>query len=792
MFLKSVELFGFKSFADRSRIEFTDGISALLGPNGCGKSNVVDAIKWVLGEQGAKSLRADKMEDVIFNGTETRKPLNVAEVALTLANEEGRLSYDEPEVVVKRRLYRSGESEYLINNKPVLLRELREVFYDTGIGKSAYSIMEQGRIDQVLSSKPEERRLIFEEAAGITKFKIQRQEAERKLAAVEEDMRQIGVIIDEVKRSYDSLKAQSEKTLRYRELADVGRALEIDIQLLRLKDFLEAKAGKEKSLEERTKRRDAIKEEIDGINGLLQENLDVVNSMESELVEKQKKIYGIGVEKQSLENESRMLAEQLSDFEARIVADEAREKSLQEKIAGVVLEAGQRKKSLEEARAGLLEIGKNIGEFEESVRSAEGHIRENEASIRSREAEIHHLEEEDETLRGELRGLTDTIVEELDQRLKDSGYSSRERARTEAELDALIESLRIQLDGGVKLLEDALRVGGAGASGGSGGGVKALEAVLEACRELFTKIAGLGQKFGEYKRLSPSFIDEFLAPEGIITQKRGIDNRIQENLGKIRENRNTIRSLREENAALSLKIDEYRKTLEELRLGRERIKTTIAGEEENIVRLEREEEAQRRMLTETAQDIARLRERIGEAGQRQAEMKEKKRAFEEAEKLTRKELAKLEASISLRNQEQLAKEKKRQAQMEELAKTQLALDKLQIDLTEINTDIRNVYDNFRERHSRELADFENRIYEITTPVKDLRDSLMGLREELKKLGQPNWAAPEEFSEVKKRYEFQCGQLEDVKKSREDLERVAVQLRSASEEMFLSNYKKIRT
>ncbi len=172
MFLKSIELFGFKSFADRTKIEFSSGIAALLGPNGCGKSNIVDAIKWVLGEQATKSLRADKMEDIIFNGTESRKALNVAEVSLIISNDNELLPIGMPELSIKRRLFRSGESQYFINESPVKLKELRELFFDTGIGKSTYSIMEQGRIDRILSVKPEDRRFIFEEASGITKYRI--------------------------------------------------------------------------------------------------------------------------------------------------------------------------------------------------------------------------------------------------------------------------------------------------------------------------------------------------------------------------------------------------------------------------------------------------------------------------------------------------------------------------------------------------------------------------------------------------------------------------------------------
>ncbi|MEJ2663572.1 MAG: AAA family ATPase [Spirochaetia bacterium] len=158
MILKSIELFGFKSFANKTKIEFKDGISSILGPNGCGKSNILDAIKWVIGEQAPKNLRATRMEDVIFNGTEQKKALNVAEVTLVLSNTNNLFPVEMSEISIKRRLFRSGESEYLINNTPVKLKDVRELFFDTGIGKSAYSIMEQGKIDQILSNKPEERK----------------------------------------------------------------------------------------------------------------------------------------------------------------------------------------------------------------------------------------------------------------------------------------------------------------------------------------------------------------------------------------------------------------------------------------------------------------------------------------------------------------------------------------------------------------------------------------------------------------------------------------------------------
>ena len=200
MFLKSLDIFGFKSFADRTHIDFSDGITALLGPNGCGKSNVVDAIKWVLAENKAKNLRAEKKEDVIFNGTERRAPLNVAEVTLTMSNENGLLPLEESEIAIKRRLYRSGENEYFINNRPVGARDVVKLFMDTGVGKSAYSVMEQGKIDQILSSRPEDRRYLFEEAAGISRSKAECAIAERELEQTRQNMQQIEVAMAYIQR----------------------------------------------------------------------------------------------------------------------------------------------------------------------------------------------------------------------------------------------------------------------------------------------------------------------------------------------------------------------------------------------------------------------------------------------------------------------------------------------------------------------------------------------------------------------------------------------------------------
>src|SRR6516162_7345476 len=226
MHLKSLELFGFKSFADKTVLNFHEGITAIVGPNGCGKSNVLDAVRWVLGEQSAKALRGGEMADVIFNGSDTRKPLGFGEVSLTLTDCTAALGVDWHEVRVTRRIYRDGNSEYFLNKTPCRLRDIHNLFADTGVGRAAYSIMEQGKIDLILSSRPEDRRSIFEEAAGITKYKTQKKEALRKLEATEANLIRLADIMKEVKRQIGSLQRQAGKARRYKTLFDDLRILD--------------------------------------------------------------------------------------------------------------------------------------------------------------------------------------------------------------------------------------------------------------------------------------------------------------------------------------------------------------------------------------------------------------------------------------------------------------------------------------------------------------------------------------------------------------------------------------
>src|SRR3954466_13103535 len=230
--LKALELFGFKSFADKTRLEFPNGISVVVGPNGSGKSNVVDAVKWVLGSQSAKSLRGKEMTDVIFNGCASSSAAGTAEVTLTRDNSEGGLAIDAKEVHVGRRVYRSGEGEYLLNRQPCRLRDIRELLATTGITTEAYCIIEQGKVDALLQSSPRDRRVIFEEAAGISQFKIKKASAARRMERVEQNLLRLSDIVDEVESRLRSVRLQAGKARRYRECTERLKQLRTEVALV--------------------------------------------------------------------------------------------------------------------------------------------------------------------------------------------------------------------------------------------------------------------------------------------------------------------------------------------------------------------------------------------------------------------------------------------------------------------------------------------------------------------------------------------------------------------------------
>lgn len=317
MKLKKLEVLGFKSFADKTAVHFHEGITAIVGPNGCGKSNIADAFRWVLGEQSAKSLRGNKMYDVIFAGTSTRKPLNVAEVTLTMTDVEGVLPVDYNELSITRRLHRNGDSEYLINRRPVRLKDVHDVFLDSGVGKNAFSIFEQGKIDQVISYSPLERRYIFEEAAGILRFLQRKKESLRRLAQTDQNIARVLDIHQEVERQIGVLEKQAEKARLYKQQLSERSALEQSLYVAKWDNLDKRRRSTETRQQEQQTLIDKANQSLEMLNRELQKAKNRLSEQEYVLRTRHEDVFKARSQKEIKTREHETNVEQLREALAK-------------------------------------------------------------------------------------------------------------------------------------------------------------------------------------------------------------------------------------------------------------------------------------------------------------------------------------------------------------------------------------------------------------------------------------------------------------------------------------------
>ena len=786
MFLKSLDIHGFKSFADKTHIDFAEGITALVGPNGCGKSNVVDAIKWVLAERNSKNLRAEKMEDVIFNGTERRPALNTAEVTLTIANDKGLLPLDEEEIAITRRLYRSGDAEYFINKRPAGPTEIRKLFLDTGVGKAAYSVMEQGKIDQILSSKPEDRRYLFEEAAGISRSKTECAEAERELEKTRQNMVQIEIAMNEIKRQYDTLKVQSEKTIKYRKYKEEIYETERDLALLRLKNFVQDKAHHEEDLKRILEKRDKIRQEIEEINNTISENMDKVKEMQDNLYNKQASLLAIGQEKNGKMELIKQQNQQAMIIKEKINSLEGRKNSIQERIDNIQEEIDEQNANLHTKTKQLNDIKSNIQSFEDNITTSSSQITENDKQVDSFKNQIQKLEEKRLDLQSTLAQITEDIVKTLDEKLKDAGFSENALKKAKDELETKINKLKIFVEGRKNIFGDMISQNLA-----SQDYKDAVCQAEKAFEDAFNQLNEIQLAISEYQNASPAFITEFLSPQGIMTKKRDIDEQINQNIQSVESINSQISHLHGENKTLLSKIEEYKETLNKLKLNEIQMKEQISASQSQINMLNRQISSDKASLEETENELFIETKRADEISEQINTYQDELAEIEYRGKKLAEEMNALDSEIAKANKNVSGKSDSLNKKREEQNRCQEQYERLTISINSSDNDIRNVKQNFQEQYSRDLMEFEERMYKITVPAADLREKLSQTKKDFQALGTVNLMAPEEFGEVKERYERQRTNFEDTQKSLENLIRVSEEIKSKSAEMFLETYNQIK-
>ena len=445
MYLKSIEIHGFKSFANKIVFKFHNGITGIVGPNGSGKSNVADAVRWVLGEQKIKQLRGASMQDVIFSGTELRKPLGYAYVAITLDNSDHQLAIDFEEVTVARRLYRSGESEYLLNGAPCRLKDVYELFYDTGIGKEGYSIIGQGQIDKILSGKPEERRELFDEAAGIVKFKKRKVAAQKKLEDEKQNLVRVSDILSELEKQIGPLEKQSETAKIYLKKKGELKTLDVNVFLLennRLQDQLIGAQEKydiaSGDLEDTTKQYEKIKDEYEKVQG-------EIEMLDQTIEQERASLTDTSVLRGKLEGQINVLKEQIKSAKSNEEHFMSRKVSLQAEIdaklkdkEGILAD----KKVIDEQVA---EIEKQRNEAREKLLAVQNKIEELNNNIEAGKNTIIDALNSRATIKSKL-GRYDTMTEQINIRKAELTSRMLRIKSDEAQQEAAMQEMQAEFE----------------------------------------------------------------------------------------------------------------------------------------------------------------------------------------------------------------------------------------------------------------------------------------------------------------------------------------------------------
>ena len=488
MYLKRLEMYGFKSFADKTVLDFMPGITTVIGPNGSGKSNISDCIRWVLGEQSMKSLRGSKSEDIIFAGTQNRKSLGYAEASIVFDNSDSKLPIEFQEVTVTRRIYRSGESGYFINKTPCRLKDIQELFMDTGIGKDGYSIIGQGKIDEILSNKSEDRRHIFEEAAGIVKYRTRKQESEKKLEQTKLNLLRINDIISEIEVNIDSLKIQSEKAKKFLDLREELKSIEIGLFLYNIEDYKK----KIKEFEENIEIFETQKIKEEERNNNLQAEKEELKENIDKLLEEIERVQNLGFEgnqrKEQFLSEIKVNEERITNnkanyerYETEITDLEKRNQELEEEKTQKIskkdsLYANKDKfvKELEEKEAELEKYSKTLSDKEVEIENKKQIVEQNIdkryeiiAALNTEKANVENQNKREVALKNELSdtiSALDSVRDEKEEQAK--GFYEIEKNKNELEKQIIFmkeeneksTSKKEAFDSKINLLESEYRI----------------------------------------------------------------------------------------------------------------------------------------------------------------------------------------------------------------------------------------------------------------------------------------------------------------------------------------------
>jgi len=766
-----MEMFGFKSFADKTNVEFESGITAIVGPNGCGKSNVVDAVKWVLGEKQAKNIRGQTMEDIIFSGTDQRKALSLAEVALTIDNTNRILDFDSDTITVSRRIFRDGESEYLINKSPVRLKDIDKLFMDTGIGKSAYSVLEQGKMDLILSTKAEDRRYLFEEAAGISRYKMQKRESLKKLQDTGENLNRINDVIKEIEREKDLKSKQAEKTKEF--LNFKGRLSEVDIKLslLKYRDLVRKFDKNQEDIEKLKKSREEISGRVSRISAENEKDEKKKNDLQYQLFEIEKKLDAYRVRRETIDISTEKNRRLVDDNQSRKknILKKIEERS--ENMERLAIEKKKSEESAVELRARIAIDKQKLAEFFETrkkkiytIHAARDRIEENNRIIKETEINLRKFREA-------LEVVIKKLVDAIEKRKIELEDSETERQDVKRIIEDELSAIEMNLNNAIDELKER--------------GVDRAWMFLEKIN-----ITSLKDNILKFESYEDGFRSILFDKTGIHAEKENLDKRIREMVI-------TVDELRANNVMLDEQIQNEQAELENVNSMITRIERDLAKFENDINWIDKQlgslvlqMDDIKKQIENFNEDQSRTDKIIEDLLKEIKESEDKLIQFNEKSEALKKEITELVAKRSELEHNIVQRRSETRKDEEELSKVLERSGVLDRAAVELSFKRDGIQDYLWTEYEKKITDFnEVKLHESMVP--DFQNEIQDFKKKIQDLGPINNLAIQEFRDLKKRFEYYIDQKTDIEKARQDIISVIEDINKTSVDMFMSTFQDIQ-
>jgi len=839
--LKKLEIYGFKSFADKTVINFEPGITCIVGPNGAGKSNVVDSIRWVLGEQSAKSLRSNQMDNVIFNGTDTRRQLGMAEVGLTFSETKGQLSLDFEEATIMRQIFRGADCEYFINKSPCRLRDINELFLDTGVGTDTYYIMEQGKMDAILSARPMERRAIFEEAAGISKYKLRRDEALKKLDATEQNLLRIKDIIGEVKRQVGSLERYAKKAEKSKKLNEELREVEVSLRHLEYNSLM-AELDKLSSGEA------ALKAEVESLErGITDEETRLVEGRkklfeeEKNLSGKQDEYYRLAAELNNVFNKINMLGETKERIARETEEINARTADLDRKAENAKSQADRSIAEYNETVASLASEKEKIAKQMDAIRAAKDKYKHDVKNLEEFKVQLFDIMNEAVHLRNDLKNCENRAAElaaAKEKKLAQKQEYISQREVIDAKLKELRKSLSALGDSGKFSSSEKIYEYTADEVAKAGEAEVLIEADFKEAAKvsdfgaLKAIVSGLREKWNSYlKKVKPLFLilqdvegtvakkheeQAFVADldrackfekviEAEIAQLDGELESLAKNGGAVKEK---MKWVDEKHAGHNAKIKELENSIADARKNEEADNVVFTDLKVRLTFLEQKEinlkndidrlalnleeiQVSRKMYLKEIEaknsSVVRNAEEARELQKFLSENKERKEQLENSVSEERK------SNETIREAFYRDEERLRLLRKDHEVKQKKSFENL-ISISRMQSKAGGIREQVKKDYRLELEGFtlESDYLTLNSLAPEAAaEKIAELKKSIEEIGPVNMLAMDEYAELTERYNTLSTQEKDLSEAKSSLVKTINQLNTTTKQLFLETFVKIK-